>query len=84
MQLVIERKKRPRSHYAAYQKALRKQELSYVHELRHEADRRTNYKLELQNINSLLHHTLYRSSLRPTLEARKASLTAAIKESLST
>ena len=81
MKLVVERKKRPRSHWAAYQKGLRKTELAFVSELRHEANRRANYRLELANVNSMLAH-LYRPELRPSLEARKASLTAAIKESL--
>ena len=81
MKLVTDRKKRPRGHWAAYQKGLRKAELAFVSELRHEANRRANYRLELQNINSMLAH-LYRPELRPSLEARKASLSAAIKESL--
>ena len=59
----------------------RKAELAHVAELRHEAHRRTNHKLELMNVNSLLAH-LYRPQLRPSLEARKAALEAAIKESL--
>ena len=74
-------KKRPRSHWAHYQKGLRKAELSHVAELRHAAHRRENHKLELQNINSMLVH-LYRPQLRPSLEARKAALEAAMKESL--
>ena len=81
MKFVAERKKRPRSHWAHYQKGLRKAELAFVSELRHEANRRANYKLELQHINSMLAH-LYRPEPRPSLEARKATLTAAIKESL--
>ena len=81
MKCVAERKKRPRSHWAHYQKGLRQAELAFVSELRHEANRRANYRLELQNIDSMLAH-LYRPELRPGLEARKASLTAAIKESL--
>ena len=81
MKFVAERKKRPRSHWAHYQKGLRKAELAFVSELRHEANRRANYKLELQNINSMLAH-LYRPELRPGLEARKATLAEAMKESL--
>ena len=72
---------RPRSHWAAYQRGLRKAELAHVTELRHEAHRRANHKLELMNINSMLLR-LYRLRLRPRLEARKVALTAAIKESL--
>ena len=79
--LVADRKKRPRSHWAAYQRGLRKAELSFVSELRHEANRRANHRLELQNIDSMLAH-LYRPELRPSLEARKAALTKAINESL--
>ena len=81
MKFVAERKKRPRSHWEAYQKGLRKAELAFVSELRHEANRRANYRLELQNIDSMLAH-MYRPQLRPTLEARKATLTTAIRESL--
>ena len=81
MKFVAERKKRPRSHWAGYQRGLRKAELAYISELRHEANRRANYRLELQNIDSMLAH-IYRPQLRPSLEARKATLTAAIKESL--
>ena len=81
MRFVVERKKRPRSHWAHYQKGLRKAELAFVSELRHEANRRANHRLELANVNSMLAH-LYRPELRPSLEAREATLTAAIKESL--
>ena len=79
--LVIEMKKRPRSHWAHYQRGLRKAELAHVAELRHEAHRRANHKLELMNIDSMLVH-LYRPQLRPSLEARKMALEAMIKESL--
>ncbi len=79
--LVIEMKKRPRSHWAQYQRGLRKAELAHVAELRHEAHRRANHKLELMNINSMLAH-IYRPELRPSLEARKMALESAIKESL--
>ena len=79
--LVIEMKKRPRSHWAQYQRGLRKAELAHVAELRHEAHRRANRKLELMNIDSMLAH-LYRPELCPSLEARKATLESAIKESL--
>ncbi len=82
MKFVAERKKRPRSHWAAYQRGLRKAELAFVSELRHEANRRANHKLELQKIDSLLYHKLCRPEMRPSLEARKAALSAAIKESL--
>ena len=81
MALVFGMKKRPRSHWAHYEKGLRKAELSHVAELRHAAHRRENHRLELQNINSMLVH-LYRPQLRPSLEARKAALEAAMKESL--
>ncbi len=79
--LVIEMKKRPRSHWAAFQRGLRKAQLAHVTELRHEAHRRANHKLELMNANSMLQR-MYRPQLRPSLEARKAALSAAIKESL--
>ena len=79
--LVIEMKKRPRSHWAHYQRGLRKAELAHVAELRHEAHRRANHKLELHNINSMLAH-IYRPELRLGLEARKMALESAIKESL--
>ena len=83
MRFVAERKKRPRSHWAAYQRGLRKAELAYVSELRHEANRRANYRLELANINSMLGNMYHeRMSPLPRFEARKATLTAAIKESL--
>ena len=76
-------KKRPRSHWAAYQRGLRKAELAHVAELRHEANRRANYRLELANIDSMLGKMYHeRMSPLPRFEARKASLTAAIKESL--
>ena len=78
---MIGMKARPRSHWAHYQRGLRKAELSHVAELRHEAHRRANHKLELMNIDSMLVH-MYRPQLRPSLEARKAALEAAIKESL--
>ena len=78
---MIEMKKRPRSHWAAYQRGLRKAELAHVAELRHEANRRANYRLELANINSMLGN-MYHERIHPTLEARKAKLTAAVKESL--
>ena len=78
---MIGMKKRPRSHWALYQRGLQKAELSHVAELRRVAHRRENHKLELQNINSMLVH-LYRPQLRPSLEARKAALEAMIKESL--
>lgn len=81
MKFVAERKKRPRSHWAAYQRGLRKAELAYVSELRHEANRRANYRLELANINSVLGN-MYHERVHPSLEARKATLTAAVKESL--
>ena len=79
--LMIGMKPRPRSHWAHYQRGLRKAELAHVAELRHEAHRRANYRLELLNINSMLAH-LYRPQLRPSLEARKMALEAMIKESL--
>ena len=81
--LIADRKKRPRSHWAAYQKGLRRAELAYVSELRHEANRRANYRLKLANIDSMLGKMYHeRMSPLPRFEARKASLTAAIKESL--
>ncbi len=79
--LIADMKERPRSHWAAYQRGLRKAELSYVSELQHGASRRANHRLELHSINSMFAH-LYRPELRPSLEARKAALSAAIKESL--
>ena len=79
--MTVGMKPRPRSHWAQYQRGLRKAELAHVAELRHEAHRRENHKLELQNINSTLVH-LCRPQLRPSLEARKAALAAMIKESL--
>ena len=80
---MIEMKKRPRSHWAAYQRGLRKAELAYVSELRHEANRRANYRLELANINSLLGKMYHeRMSPLPRFEERKAALEAMIKESL--
>ena len=54
MKLVIERKKRPRSHYAHYQRGLREAELSFVSELRREANHRANTCLELLNIDGTL------------------------------
>ena len=80
--MITDMKNRPRSHWAASQRSLRKKELAFIHELRHEAHNRAKYRLDLQNIDSLLHHKLYRPELRPSMEARKAALSAAIKESL--
>ena len=84
MKLVIERKKRPRSHYAHYQRGLRKAALAYVSELRHEMNYRTNKRLEVLNIEHMLKE-LYRKELYNdalTLESRKAALEAGIEESL--
>ena len=84
MKLVIERKKRPRSHYAHYQRGLRKAELSFVSELRREANHRANKRLQLLSIDGML-KDLYRKELHEdalTLESRKAALEACIKESL--
>ena len=84
MKLVIERKKRPRSHYAHYQRGLRKAELSFVSELRREANRRANKRLQLLSIDGMLKDP-YRKDLHEEalgLEARKAVLTAGIRESL--
>ena len=82
MRIFVEPKKRPRSHWAAYQKALRRRELTFIRELHAETNRRVNYKLELQNVDSLLHHKLYAPSVRPSLEARKQALHEMITESL--
>ena len=84
MKLVTERKKRPRSHYAHYQRGLRKAELSFVSELRREANHRANKRLQLLSIDGML-KDLYRKELHEEalgLEARKAALTAGIRESL--
>ena len=84
MKLVIERKKRPRSHYAHYQRGLRKAELAFVSELRREATFRANKRLKLLNIDGML-KDLYRQELREaalSLKARKAALEAAVRGSL--
>ena len=84
LRLVIERKKRPRSHWAHYQRGLRKAELAYVSELRHETNYRTNKRLEILNIEHML-KGLYRKELYNdalNLETRKAALESDIKRSL--
>ena len=84
LRLLIERKKRPRSHWAHYQRGLREAELAYVSELRHEANYRTNKRLELMNLEHML-KGLYRKELYNdalTLQARKAALESDIKRSL--
>ena len=84
IRFVIEGKRRPGSHWAHYQRALRKAELAYVSELRHEANYRTNKRLELMNLEHML-KGLYRKELYNdalTLQARKAALESDIKRSL--
>ena len=80
--LIVEPRRKAPGHWAAYQKAMRRSELSFIRELHVEADKRRNYRLQLASIDSLLHHKLYRPQLKPTLEARKAALERATAESL--
>ena len=84
IKLVIERKRRPVSHYAHYQRGLRKAELAYVSELKREMNYRTNKRLEVLNLEHMLKE-LYRKELYTdalNLETRKAAIEADIKKSL--
>ena len=79
--MLSDRKLRPRSQWAHITRAARKPELSFNPELQHEARNRTEYKLGLVDAKSL-HNKLYRPEMRPSIEGRKAALSAAIRESL--
>ena len=78
---VVRLKKRPRTHHHHLQAGLRRAELSFVAELRHEANRRANYQLQLQSINSMMTH-LYNPAMQPRLKARRAHLMEAARESM--
>ena len=78
---VAHLKKRPRTHHHFLQAGLRRAELSFVSEVRHGANRRANYRLQLQSINSMMTH-LYNPGMAPRLEARRAHLMEAARESM--
>ena len=80
--MLAERKKRPRSQWELRTRAMRKPELSFIPELQHEAHRRAEHKLGLQNVTSLLRHKLYRPEMHPDREGRQAAMSTAAKESL--